>query len=145
PDRIAIEYFYSFPVLRGEREQFALNRTRGDWGTFPYVGFDYWYQKQVQWENTYSARVKKFSAVILDTQYEFPDLLIRPVELFDRVKSIVGAHGIETESEEFNRRFRVVSADRFFADEVLQPRAIELLLASPRFHIHFLRHAVMVG
>jgi hypothetical protein len=56
----------------------------------------------------------------------------------------LGFDEIKFESAEFSREFHVKSADRKWAYDVLNPRAMEFLLSMPRFEIQFDEKAIMV-
>ncbi len=65
-----------------------------------------------------------------------PDLLIRSENFLDKIVQAVGFDDIDFESAEFSRKFMVKSSDRRFAYDVIHPRMMEFLLASPRRPIH---------
>lgn len=65
-----------------------------------------------------------------------PDLLIRSENFFDKIVQAIGFDDIDFESAEFSRKFMVKSSDRRFAYDVIHPRMMEFLLASPRRPIH---------
>ena len=58
-----------------------------------------------------------------------PNLLIRGEGLFDKLRGALGFDDIDFESEEFSRRFYVVSTDKKFAYDVVHPRMMEWLMA----------------
>jgi hypothetical protein len=61
-----------------------------------------------------------------------PDLLIRSEHILDKIVQAIGFDDIDFESAEFSRKFMVKSSDRRFAYDVIHPRMMEFLLASPR-------------
>ncbi len=69
------------------------------------------------------------SYLILHMPFATPNLLIRGEGLFDRLRGALGFDDIDFESEEFSRRFYVVSSDKKFAYDVVHPRMMEWLMA----------------
>src|SRR5690606_4766878 len=61
-----------------------------------------------------------------------PDLMIRAENLFDKIGAAMGFDDIDFESAEFSRKFMVKSSDKRFAYDVITPRMMEFLMASPK-------------
>jgi hypothetical protein len=70
-------------------------------------------------------------------------LFIRKEGFFDKVGEFLGFYDIDFESAEFSREFCVKSPDKRWAFDVLHQRAMEFLLASPRFALDFQRDGVL--
>ncbi len=64
-----------------------------------------------------------------------PRLELTGDNVLTRLGSALGLADVELESEDFNRRYRVTADDRRFAYDVLQPRTMEHLLASPTVNL----------
>ncbi|HWP39327.1 MAG TPA: hypothetical protein VNL70_00280 [Tepidisphaeraceae bacterium] len=67
-------------------------------------------------------------------QFSFPRLTMRPEGIFDKLAAMVGYDDIDFPSDEFSSRYHVKCEDRRFAYDLLTPRVIEYLLASPPRH-----------
>jgi hypothetical protein len=74
----------------------------------------------------------------------FPWLTIRPEHAGDKVRSAVGLADINFESEEFSKRFHVMSDNRKFASDMLHPRMMEHLLAHPGWGIEVAGPVVII-
>ena len=86
---------------------------------------------------------RRFSAVMVASSFPLEPLAISPADTFDRLREIFGNQKIEFESIEFNRRFFVSSPNRRWAYDVIHPRTMEFLLASPPIPIEFGRSTVL--
>jgi hypothetical protein len=78
-----------------------------------------------------------FSAVIVSSPIPLQPLTIRPEGLLDKVGEFFGAEDINFESADFSRKFFVKAVNKRWAYDVIHPRVMELLLASPPFRIQF--------
>ena len=81
-------------------------------------------------------------ACFCDTwEYKSPILLeplfIRPENFFDKLTEFIGFNDIDFESAEFSKKFYVKSPDKKWAYDIIHPRMMEFLLASPMFSIQF--------
>lgn len=76
-------------------------------------------------------RVGVFSYLVVIVPWTgMADLVIRPERFLDHMKTRIGLEDIAFESIEFNRRFYVMSGDRRFASDVVNPRMMQFLLDS---------------
>ena len=133
---------FSFPDFRqlrsGEGGRYAYNIIRGNYRKRDLLAFDYHYE-------TYSTDDKgnrttqeyHFSALIAGCEVPLKPLFIRPEGLFDHIAAAFGFEDIQFESAEFSRRYMVKAPDRKWAYDVLHARAIEFLLAQPKFSMQF--------
>ncbi|MCJ7543656.1 MAG: hypothetical protein MUP47_03660 [Phycisphaerae bacterium] len=122
-----------FTCLQQGHSRYAFNLIQGPWGPRPMLGFDYHYV-------TGSGKHRQthlFSAVILDSGVVLQPLFIRPEGLLDKVSEFFGADDIDFESAEFSRRFYVKAPNKRWAYDVIYPRTMEFLMASPPFKIQF--------
>jgi hypothetical protein len=62
-----------------------------------------------------------------------PRIAVGPERLLRPVAPMIGLPDVDIESEAFNRRFKVLSADRRFAVALLTPRTVELMMTSEPF------------
>ena len=72
------------------------------------------------------------TCVLITSPVSFEPLFVRPETGEDQIARMVGAQDIEFESDAFNKRYVVKCADRKLAYDVLNPRAMELLMQSER-------------
>jgi hypothetical protein len=94
--------------------------------------FDYSYvERSTDAKGHRTERTIRHAVAVLDLPGRLPSLRIGPEGVLSRLGSAVGLRGIELESAEFNRRFRVSADDRTHAFDVLHPAAIQLLLDQP--------------
>lgn len=70
----------------------------------------------------------RHTCVLTDMPPWWPDLSVVPGDLVSRLRSTVAMPDLRTESEAFNRRFEVRSADPRFASAFLDARMMEWLL-----------------
>lgn len=100
-------------------------------GGLPCLLFDYSYEVRSTSgpNNTTSKRTVRHAVAAVELPAPLPELRLAPESFLTRVASSIGFGGIDLESDEFNRRFRVRASDRAHAFDVLHPRTIEFLLA----------------
>ena len=122
-----------FGCLQLGGNRYASNLIRGRWGEREILGFDYHYVIQ----SGKNRQTHTFSAVIIASHIPLQPLHIRPENIFDKVGEFFGADDIDFESAEFSRKFFVKAPDKRWAYDVIHPRVMEFLLASPRFSIEF--------
>lgn len=102
-------------------ENTASGARNGAWT----VVADYWYAPSGDPQrNDY----RRYTRVLTDTPAWWPDLSVVPETLTARLRSTFALPDVRTESEAFNRRFEVRSADARFASAFLDARMIEWLL-----------------
>ena len=132
-----------FEALRKGKKRYAFNTLTGAFDGREIVGFDYHYETSSGSGKRRSRTSHYFSAVILACDVPISGLTIRPEGLFDRMKQFIGFDDINFESAEFSKRFHIASKDREVAYDVVQPETMDILLTSPRFHLHFEQGFVM--
>ncbi len=98
----------------------------GPWRGYMVTVFDYRFT--VGWGKGTRTRRKSACAVALPAS--LPSVHIRPEGVGDGVARLVGGQDFDVESEDFNRAYRVQSADPRFASALLNPRTVEHLLAA---------------
>ncbi|HUT59218.1 MAG TPA: hypothetical protein VNA25_15320 [Phycisphaerae bacterium] len=130
------EFDWSFPLVGS----LTFSVMEGQWQGQSFIGFDQ-YQLREGLDGESPKHV--LSGVILSSSVPLKPLLIRPQALADKVAAALGWEDINLESAEFSRRFHVSAPDRRWAYDVIHPRTMELLLASPPFCVRFgLVHAM---
>ncbi len=93
---------------------------------------DYVYQVTSHNGKTTTTTTYKLSYLILHLPYPMvPSLTIRREHLFDKIGAAIGFDDIDFEYSEFSRKFMVKSSDKRFAYDVVTPRMMEFLMASP--------------
>ncbi len=132
------------PLQRGSR-RYAFNVAQGQIGVLPVVTFDWHYETYSTSKGRRRTHHHYFSAAMIASPIPLEPLTIRPEGVFDRLKSAFGFDDIDFESSEFSRTFHVQAPRKKWAFDVLHARAIEFLMASPRFHLEFERDAVLAA
>jgi hypothetical protein len=122
-----------FGCLQRGENRYASNLIRGRWGEREILGFDYHYVIH----SGKNRHTHVFSAMIVTSHIPLQPLHIRPENIFDKVTEFFGADDIDFESAEFSRKFFVKALDKRWAYDVIHPRVMEFLLASPHFNIEF--------
>jgi hypothetical protein len=127
-----------FEFLTQGDNYYAFNTLTGPWNGRPFVGFDYHYEtRSTNSKGQTQTNDHYFSGVIIQTDIILNPLMIRPEGFFDKVTEFFGYDDIDFESAEFSRKFYVKSSDKRWAYDVIHPRMMEFLLASPGFNIQF--------
>ena len=130
--------FPAFDCFREGSDRYAYNILSGQWRGRELLAFDYHYETEsTDSDGDRDTTSHHFSAVILFSRVPLKPLFIRAEGFFDKVTQFFGYDDIDFESAEFSRKFYVRAADRKWAYDVIHPRAMELLLGSPRFTIQF--------
>jgi hypothetical protein len=128
--------YTQFEVFRQGHSRAAYNTLKGgltiDGRAFPAVMGDFTYAVTRSNGKTTTTTVYNLSYVIVHLPFRgVPDLLIRPEGFLDKFAAMVGFDDIDFESAEFSRKFLVKSRDKRFAYDVVHPRMMEFLMASP--------------
>lgn len=98
----------------------------------PFTAFDYSYETHsTDSKGNRTSTTHRYAVCVLTLPVPLPALSVVPESVFSRVATAVGlGQDLDLESEDFNRRFRVRSADPKFAYDVLHPRTMEFLVAA---------------
>ena len=134
-DRSLDSRYAHFEVFRQGHSRCARNMMTGHLAcgehSYPTLMGDYEYKITTSNGKTTQTTTYRFSFAILHLPFAaVPDVLIRPEDFFDRIKSAVGFDDIDFESAEFSRSYYVKSPDRRFAYDLIDPRMIEFFLAT---------------
>jgi len=132
-DRSFDNRYPDFGCLRRGHSRAALNVASGTWHGRALEAFDYRYVTGHGKNRT----THHFSAIVLRSNVPLKPLRIRSENVLDKLTEFFGADDIDFESDQFSREFHVKSPDKKWAYDVLHQRAMEFLLASPRFAVEF--------
>lgn len=103
--------------------QDLTNVLEGTWHGEPVATFEFrWANEDVE---------RRYSCALLRVPTSWPRLAIERETMLTRFARDAGISDVQTEWEEFNRAFRVWSADTRFATAVLDGRMMEWLMARP--------------
>jgi hypothetical protein len=129
-----------FDCLQKGHSRYACNIMKGDFAGRAFVGCDYHYTEG----SGRSSHDYNLSLVIIKSPILLEPLFIRPETFFDKLTELVGFSDIDFESAEFSKKFYVKSPDKKWAYDIIHPRMMEFLLASPEFSIQFDSLSVIV-
>lgn len=119
------------PFGEGDHRR-AENVVVGRTTEWPFTAFDYSYQTHsTDGQGHTSTTTHRYVVASLQLPCYLPRLQVTPESIFSRLGNALGMDDIELESEDFNRCFRVHANDRKFASDVLTPRTMQALLATP--------------
>ena len=136
--------FPEFDCLRHGSDRYAYNIITGEWEGRRIIAFDYHYETESRNSKGQSTtHDHSFSAVVLRAKVPIKPLVIRAETIFDKLGGVFGFDDIDFESAEFSGRYHVKSPDRKWAYDVLHPRTIEFILASPRCNLEFDRRHII--
>ncbi|GAB3407113.1 hypothetical protein [Flindersiella endophytica] len=113
----------------GGKDRIVRNVMLGRPGDYEVNAFDY------QHRTGTGGKGRVFVATVLTLRLPaaLPELAVGPEGAFGgRAAAAVGRADLQTESEAFNRAYRVGGDDARYAMAVLHPRMMELLLSAPR-------------
>ena len=125
--------YSAFDCLNRGDSRYAYNVMKGAIAGRVFTGCDYHYA-------TGSGKHRhhyNFSLVIVKSPILLEKLFIRPENIFDKFTELVGFNDIDFESAEFSKKFYVKAPNKKWAYDIIHPRMMEYLLASPVFTIQF--------
>jgi hypothetical protein len=103
----------------------------GPWQGTELRAFDYWYYEESRNAQGHTSRsYSRFDCVLLGVAARCPRTSIDPENLFSRLADALSFRDIEFESEGFNRAFNVKGSNEKFANDLIDPRMIQWLLAN---------------
>jgi hypothetical protein len=117
------------PFGQGDRRT-ARNVLTGTSHSRPFTGFDYTYDTETtDGKGNRERTTHRYTVVAVALPAWLPGLQVTPDNFLTRAAAAVGiGAGIELESEDFNRRFKVTARNPKFASDVLTPRTMETML-----------------
>jgi hypothetical protein len=108
----------------------AENMLWGTWQDLQLRAFDYWYyEESTDSHGRTSRNYYRFDCAIVPIDAVCVPLTITHETLFTRLADALTFHDIEFESEEFNKAYNVKSADKKFANDLIDGRMMNWLLA----------------
>lgn len=110
------------PLGRGARRTGA--GLAGSWGGRPARA----YQVTVSRATGGQPEVRTWSVLEVDLPAALPDLDLVPLDAFTRAVARLAPPGLELESDDLARRYRITTTDAFVAAAVLGPRTVGALL-----------------
>jgi len=113
-----------FPFGTGSSRA-AEDVVEGNYSGLAVASYTYTYDNQVAGEY---AGEQVFTITQATLAARFPRLDLVPEDMGTRVLSPFGLADIDLESAEFNRKWRVLSADKRYAIDVVDPRMMQVLL-----------------
>jgi hypothetical protein len=123
-----------FSLFRKGYRRSWSNVLSGTWNGVTLVYADYEFTER----SGRSSQTYVYSTVVTDLGCVLPEVEVTARSVIGELAEQLGVHGLEFESEEFNRRFVVHSDDQRFAFELVDARMIEVLLGGPHdLHVHF--------
>lgn len=121
------------PFGRGDSRAATNVITGAAPGGYPLLAFDYKYvEHSTDSKGNRTSTTYRVVVCVLRVPCALPALHVGKESMLTRIGSAIGIADIEFESEDFNRAFRVKCDDQKFASDVLNPRAMEMLLAHGR-------------
>ncbi|TMK60262.1 MAG: hypothetical protein E6G54_02780 [Actinobacteria bacterium] len=106
------------------------NVLSGVWQDLDLRAFDYWYYEESTDSNGRTSRsYSRFDCAIVPIGAACPELSIGHETFFTRVAGALSFHDIQFEDEAFNRAFNVRGNDRKFANDLVDARMMQWLLA----------------
>ncbi|MDP9330953.1 MAG: hypothetical protein M3P11_09985 [Actinomycetota bacterium] len=108
----------------------AENMLWGTWQSLELRAFDYWYyEESTDSHGRTSRNYYRFDCAIVPIDAACVRLTITHETLFTRLADALTFHDIEFESEAFNKAYNVKSADKKFANDLIDARMMSWLLA----------------
>lgn len=127
--------FTGDPFGEGDHRR-AKNVLQGQFRGRSMVAFDYTYQTHSQTsKGGQSTETHSFAFCALGLPASLPEVQLLPEGLLGRIGTALGMQDIELESEDFNRRYRVLCRTPKLAYDVLPPRTMQALLSRPALHL----------
>lgn len=111
--------------------RYLRHRFTGAYAGTDFDAFEYHYQVTTGSGKKRRTTHYHFRVAVTTLPRAFPELVIGPEGLFDKIAAAFGFDDIDFESAEFSRTFKVQSPDRKFAYDVIHPLMMEWLQRKP--------------
>lgn len=130
-DPLLVDRWDGDPFGKGERRR-ARHVLTGVENGRPFTAFDYSYvTRSTDSKGHTSTTTHRFGVCAVPLPAPLGTVEVLPEDLFTRAAGAAGLlASIDLESEDFNRRFRVLASDRKLASDVLTPRTMHFLIAA---------------
>ena len=120
---------YPFRLLTLGDGRGTENVLSGTWQEMSLREFDYWYYEESTDSKGHRTRsYSRFSCAVTEVELAMSHLMLERENVFTRLADHFALKDIEFESEEFNEAFNVKSADRRFANDLLDARMLQWML-----------------
>lgn len=127
-NRELAHHFQFLNSLAVGSNRYASHVLTGELDGVGVVAFDYHYETHSSSKKGHKTRHRHLSILTADLPKPFPELTIRPEDVFSKVAQTLGYDDIDFESAEFSRRYCVRSRDKKFAYDVCHPLAMDFLM-----------------
>lgn len=121
------EQFMGFKPFDAGHSRQSHNLIHGRRGRIDWEMFDYKYTTG----SGKNQQTHHYGIVVARIDVVLSRMCIRQEHFFDKLAGLVGFDDIDFESEEFSKRFHVSAEDRKFAYDLIHPKMMEYLMASP--------------
>jgi hypothetical protein len=122
---------YPFALLTKGDGRGTENVMWGTWKEVPVREFDYWYYDESTDSNGHRSRTyHRFSCAVAEIKAACSHLTIERENLFTTLADHLALHDLQFESDDFNRAFNVKSGDHKFANDMIDARMMQWLLAT---------------
>jgi len=102
----------------------------GEWQEIHVIAFDYWYYEEHSDGKTTSRTYYRFDCAIVPVEADCARLEIGEENFFTKLAGALSFHDQQFESEAFNETFRVKCEDPKFANDLIDSRMMQWLLAT---------------
>jgi hypothetical protein len=102
----------------------------GDWQETHVIAFDYWYYDESSDGKTTSRTYYRYDCVIVPVEADCVRLEIGPETFFSKLARALSFHDQQFESDAFNDAFKVSCNDAKFANDLIDARMMQWLLAN---------------
>lgn len=102
----------------------------GNWQEVHVIAFDYWYYDETSNGKTTSRTYYRFDCVIVPVEADCERLEIGPETFFSKLAEALSFRDLQFESEAFNDAFKVSCEDAKFANDLIDARMMQWLLAN---------------
>ena len=121
-----------FPLFHEGRGTESSNLVSGTLQGMPVAAFDFAYWTEVRDSKGFTHRqYHRFLCAVTDIAPACPPLIIEHRGLIGRVAGALGLDGVQFESDDFDKAYRVICGDRRFATALVDPAMMAWLLDAP--------------
>ena len=141
PNPYSAEFINFFPLFsNGSSRRILPAMVGSDSAGSNWFLFDYQYTVS----SGKSSHTHHFSVVVVQAKLAFPTMSLAPENVGFSVGKFFGMRELQVESEEFNKRYFIKTADEKMSLDLLHPVAIEALLKQPPYEWQMAGPFVMI-